>query len=42
MTRIEFIPHVTPDGRIVLTAVAPAPGERVRELLRRARRALRR
>jgi hypothetical protein len=40
MAHIELIPHVTPDGRIVLQGVARSPGERVRELLRRLRRTL--
>jgi len=38
MPRIDYIPHVTPDGRIVLQGVVQSPGERVRELLRRLRR----
>jgi hypothetical protein len=40
MPRIDFIPQVTPDGRVVLRVVTQTPGERVRELLRRLRRTL--
>jgi hypothetical protein len=43
MARIEYIPHVTPDGRhVVLRAVAPAPAERLRRLLRAVRGGTRR
>ena len=39
MPRIEYIPQVTADGRhVVLHAVAPTSGERLRALLRRLRR----
>jgi hypothetical protein len=43
MPRIEYIPQVTPDGRIVLRGVvAPTPGERLRRLLRALRGGTRR
>jgi len=35
MTRIEFIPQVTPDGgHVILHAVPETPAQRLRELLR--------
>ena len=40
MPRIHLIPQVTSDGRHIVLVAAPAPAERLRELLRRARRAL--
>ena len=42
MARIEYVPQVTADGRhVVLKAVAPRAGERLRRALRRALDALR-
>ncbi len=38
MTRFELIPSRTPDGTIVLRAVAVGPAERVRRFLRRLTR----
>ena len=35
MTRIEFLPTPTADGRVILRAVAVSPRERLRRFVRR-------